>query len=88
MPPGHTISAWVLWYQVCIVENGFMWLAICSKRDCRWDHVASSQISAELYAHSHYIDRFLEWDHRVFVVEVPDEPPPSQEGLLTGPDAL
>ncbi len=53
------------------------WLAICSKKDCRWDHPASSQISALVYAHGHLFERIGTWNHHVFVVEITDEPPPA-----------
>ncbi len=52
-----------------------MWLAICAKHQCRWDHVASSRTSADVYATGHYLDCFRELHHRVFVVDIPDELP-------------
>jgi hypothetical protein len=60
-------------------DTASMWYAICSNKDCGWDHVASSQISAMVYADSHLLDCYPQWSsHRVFIVDIPDEPPPQQ----------
>jgi hypothetical protein len=52
-----------------------MWLAICTDPRCQWEQTASIEISAQLYADAHRFDHVGEWNHRCYVVEIPDAPP-------------
>ena len=54
-----------------------MWITVCVRKSCGWDHVASSAVSAEMYASFHQFG--FGWAHRAVVVDIPEpEPEPPQ----------
>jgi hypothetical protein len=50
-----------------------MWIAVCTDKQCHWERVASTQISAEFDADIHQFYDGGNWSHRVHVVEIPDD---------------
>ncbi len=50
-----------------------MWMARCTDRQCRWEGVSATRISAEFDAHIHQFYDDGDQSPRVHVFEVPDE---------------
>ncbi len=65
-----------------------MWLAVCANSQCKWEHVASSRISAILYIEAHHLDTLGGWSHRVIAVEIPDTPPSQPQDAQRQLDGL
>jgi hypothetical protein len=65
-----------------------MWLAACSNKDCQWHHCTVSPISAEACADWHKSERYRVDCRTVYVVEIPDEPPPASSTRAASINAL
>ncbi len=61
----------------CPSQTRSMWYAICSKKDCGWDHAAISRVSAMVYADTHSWACYPDLTHRVWIVDIPDASMPS-----------
>ena len=72
----------------CSAADRVIWLAVCSNPRCQWAHLASSQISARLYAHAHNFALEEHWAHQVYIVNIPAEMPPAHTSHSDAPQSL
>ena len=50
-----------------------MWVAICTNKECGWNHIAHSKLAAMILADGHQYERYQDDTHPVHVVDIPVE---------------